>query len=147
MKHINRLFIVLLIMTGLQLSACAPEAVVEEESKPVSLEPIAGTDLNRLTLTEKAAERLGLETAPVLSEPIDGVERLVIPYAALLYDPSGQAWVYVNVEPLVFVRQTITVDSILGDQVILSEGPEAGATVVTLGATELFGSESEFEEE
>jgi hypothetical protein len=53
----------------------------------------------------------------------------------------------VNVEPLVFVRQAITVDDITGDQVILSEGPEAGANVVTMGATELFGSESEFEEE
>ena len=78
---------------------------------------------------------------------VDGIDRLVVPYAALLYDTSGQAWVYVNVEPLVFMRQAITVDSIQGDQVILSEGPEAGANVVTLGATELYGSESEFEEE
>jgi hypothetical protein len=53
----------------------------------------------------------------------------------------------VNVEPLVYMRQEITVDSIQGDQVLLSKGPEAGTAVVTLGATELFGSESEFEEE
>ena len=139
--------IMIVMLLALSLSACAPEAIAEDENKPVSLEPIAGTDLNRLTLTQKAAERLGLETAPVLSQPIDGTERLVIPYAALLYDPSGQAWVYVNIEPLVFVRQAITVDSIEGDDVILSDGPDAGATVVTLGATELFGSEEEFEEE
>jgi len=143
MKHINRLILLVLIIVGLQLSACASASVPEEENKPVTLEPIAGTDLNRLTLTEKAAERLGLETAPVLTQH----DQLVVPYAALLYDTSGQAWVYVNVEPLVFVRQTITVDSIQGDQVILSEGLEAGAIVVTLGATELYGSEAEFEEE
>jgi hypothetical protein len=53
----------------------------------------------------------------------------------------------VNVGPLQYERQAITVDSIEGDQVFLSDGPEAGANVVTLGATELFGSESEFEEE
>jgi hypothetical protein len=41
----------------------------------------------------------------------------------------------------------VTVNTIDGDQVVLSQGPEAGAQVVTLGATELFGSESEFEEE
>jgi hypothetical protein len=82
-----------------------------------------------------------------VTKQVDGAERLVVPYAALLYDPSGQAWVYVNVEPLVFVRQAITIDDISGDQVILSEGPESGANVVTMGATELFGSESEFEEE
>ena len=147
MKYINALIVLVLLSGSLLLSACAPAAATEEEIKPITLEPIAGTDLHRLTLTEKAAERLGLETAPVVAQQVDGVDRLAIPYAALLYDPSGQAWVYVNEGPLVFVRQTITVDSIDGDQVILSEGPEAGTNVVTLGATELFGSEEEFEEE
>lgn len=141
MKLQRLTFIVILFV--LLLSACAPGAVAEEENKPVSLEPIPGTDLNRITLTEKAAERLGLEMASVAAK--EG--QVAVPYAALLYDPSGQAWVYVNVEPLVFVRQMVTVSSIDGDEVILSEGPEAGTDVVTLGATELFGSESEFEEE
>ena len=143
MKFINKLFVFALLSTALLLAACGPAAAPEEENKPVTLEPIAGTDLNRLTLTEKAAERLGLETAPV----VDQEGQLVIPYAALLYDTTGQAWVYVNVGPLAFERQEITVDSIEGDQVMLSKGPEAGADVVTLGATELYGSESEFEEE
>lgn len=143
MKLNFRLLMLIVVLLALPLSACAPAAAPEEEEKPVTLEPIAGTDLNRLTLTEKAAERLGLETVPVVSQ--EG--QVVIPYAALLYDPSGQAWVYVNVGPLAFERQEITVDSIQGDQVILSKGPEAGANVVTLGATELYGSEEEFEEE
>lgn len=147
MKFINALIILVLLSVGLLLSACAPAAAPEDEIKPVSLEPIEGTDLNRITLTEQAAERLGLETAQVTAQEIDGADRLVVPYAALLYDPSGQAWVYVNIESLVFVRQAITVDSIDGDEVYLSEGPDAGAAVVTMGATELFGSESEFEEE
>jgi hypothetical protein len=147
MKYINTLIVLVLLGISLLLSACAPAAAPEEENKPVTLEPIAGTDLNRLTLTEKAAERLGLETEPVISQQVNGVDQLVVPYAALLYDTSGQAWVYVSVEPLVFMREAITVDSIQGDQVILSEGLEAGANVVTLGATELYGSESEFEEE
>ena len=143
MKYINLLLVIALISAGLLLSACAPAAAPEEEEKPVTLEPIAGTELNRLTLTEKAAERLGLETVPVVAE----ADQVVIPYAALLYDSSGQAWVYVNVGPLAYERQEITVDSIDGDKVFLSKGPEAGAEVVTMGATELFGSESEFEEE
>jgi hypothetical protein len=143
----SRWLILIVMIAALSLAACGPAAEPEDENKPVTLEPIAGTDLNRLTLTEKAAERLGLETATVLTQQVDGAERLVIPYAALLYDPSGQAWVYVNVEPLVFMRQAIMVDSIEGNDVILSEGPEAGAKVVTMGATELYGSESEFEEE
>jgi hypothetical protein len=148
MKLNFRLLILIAILLTLPLSACGAQIpVTGEEAKPVQLDPIAGTDLNRLTLTEKAAERLGLETVPVLAQQIDGAERLVIPYAALLYDTSGVTWVYVNVEPLVFMRQEITVDSIQGNDVVLSEGPEAGTNVVTFGATELFGSESEFAEE
>jgi len=139
-----RLLILIAILAVFPLAACGPAAAPEEEAeKPVTLEPIAGTDLNRLTLTEKAAERLGVETAPVVAQE-GGV---VVPYAALLYDPSGQAWVYVNVGPLAYERQEVTVDSIDGDKAVLSKGPEAGANVVTMGATELFGSESEFEEE
>ncbi len=148
MKLNISLSILLAFLLVLPLSACgAQDTGNRRGSQTCKLDPIAGTDLNRLTLTEKAAERLGLETAQVRAEQVDGAEQLVIPYAALLYDPSGVTWVYVNVEPLVFVRQAIVVDSIQGDDVFLSEGPEAGANVVTLGATELFGSESEFEEE
>ena len=142
-----RWLILIVVFSLLPLSACAPQAPVDEEEKTVALEPIPGTDLNRITLTEQAAERLGLETAEVQAQQIDGVDRLVVPYAALLYDPSGTAWVYVSLEPLVFERQAVTVEDISGDQVILSEGPKDGARVVTMGATELFGSESEFEEE
>ena len=138
-----RLLMFIAILAIFPLAACPPAAAPEEEQKPVTLEPIAGTDLNRITLTEKAAERLGLETAPVAAQ--EG--QVVVPYAALLYDPSGQAWVYVTVGPLAYERQKVTVNTIDGDQVVLSQGPEAGAQVVTLGATELFGSESEFEEE
>jgi hypothetical protein len=147
MKFSLRALILIAILFALSLSACAPDAEPEDENKPVTLESIDGTDLNRLTLSEKAAERLGLEIATVQTQQIDGAERLVVPYAALLYDPSGGAWVYVNVSPLVFVREAISVDFIEGDAVVLFEGPKAGSSVVTMGATELFGSESEFEEE
>ena len=147
MKRTTLFLSLFLIIASLFLNACGGPAPEEERASPVSLEPIPGTDLNRITLTEKAAERLGVETVPVHAQQVNGIERMVVPYAALLYDPSGQAWVYVNVEPLVFVREPITVASINGDEAILSKGPEAGAAVVTLGATELFGSESEFEEE
>ena len=79
MKYFN-VVIVLVLSAGLLLSACAPEVAPEEEIKPVTLEPIAGTDLNRLTLTEKAAERLGLETVPVSAQE----DQMVIPLARLL---------------------------------------------------------------
>jgi len=135
--------ILIAMLAALSLSACAPAAPVEDEIKPVTLEPITGTDLNRLTLTEDAAKRLDVQTAEV--READG--KMVVPYASILYEANGNTWVYVNVAPLVYIRQAIVIDSINGDEAILSKGPDSGAAVVTVGAAELYGSESEFEEE
>jgi hypothetical protein len=143
MKYINILLVIVLAVTGLLLAACAPAAAPEEETKPVSLEPVTGTDLNRITLTEEAAKRLDVQTAEV--HETDG--KMVVPYASILYEANGNTWIYVNVAPLVYVREAIVIDSINGDEAILSKGPDSGSTVVTVGAAELYGSESEFEEE
>ena len=135
--------ILIALLAALSLSACAPAAPVEDETKPVTLEPITGTDLNRLTLTADAAKRLDVQTAE--AREVNG--QMVVPYASVLYEANGNTWVYVNIAPLVFVRQAIVIDSINGDQAILSKGPDSGSAVVTVGAAELYGSESEFEEE
>ena len=70
-----------------------------------------------------------------------GEKRKIIPYAAVLYDAKGNAWVYTNPEPLVFVRQPIQIDTIVGNEVLLVDGPPAGTAVVTVGGAELFGTE------
>jgi hypothetical protein len=74
-------------------------------------------------------------------------KQLTIPYAAVLYDTTGKTWVYTTSASLVFVRSPVTVDHIEGDQAVLTAGPAVGTAVVTTGAEELFGSETEFEEE
>jgi len=248
MRHHNhRWTAVILIIVGLLLAACAPTPAAVEKIVPAKVEKIEGTDLKRVTLTEKAAERLDIQTAPLREEQVvrtrmvggmvvtspDGVgpgpgkvwvrvllsesdlnqidrsqpalilsldddeaegltaeadegpevddaedddsaeaalyfvvdnadnrlvlgqrvfveislsgtgtARKIIPYAAVIYDPQGATWVYTNPEPLVFVRQPIVVDYIKGESAILLEGPSAGTVVVTVGAAELFGTET-----
>jgi hypothetical protein len=133
MKYINRLIIAILLVAGL-LSACAPKSETVEKISPSMLEPIEGTDLSRVILTEKAAERLGIETAPIQGN--------TIPYAAVIYDTEGNTWVYTNPEPLTFVRAPIVVDYIEGDTAFLSEGLDSGITVVTVGVAEIYGTET-----
>ena len=70
-----------------------------------------------------------------------GEKRKILPYAALLYDAKGNAWVYANPEPLVFIRHPIQIDAIVGDEVLLVDGPPAGTVVVTVGGAELYGAE------
>lgn len=260
MKLINRWMAAIVVILSLLLSACGSSSVPVEKVQPSRLEPIEGTDFSRVVLTEKAAERLDIQVAPVREEQIsrtltvggqviaasdssgsnpasadsqavttgikmatvmrvplnetklkevdrsqparvlslddeedsdDGtagltaeldesladddpedsalyyvldsteqsltpgqgvlvelslaggdVPRKVAPYAAVLYGVHGETWVYTNPEPLVFVRQPILIDYIEDDLAILSDGPEAGTDVVTVGAAELFGAET-----
>jgi hypothetical protein len=249
MKNMNRRIMATFVVLSLLLSACG-QSSVEKNPPPSKLEPIEGSDYQRVVLTEKAAERLDIQTAPLgeemvvrkhtvggqvvtvpeaeaglvwarvslskseydqvdqdlptlvlalddeeeedrgwpaepderpgLDDPEDvdlpgedlveelyyliespehGLEvgqavlieltlsaqetlRKVVPYAAVLYGVHGETWVYSNPEPLVYVRQPIVVDYIEGDVAVLSEGPQVGTAVVTVGAAELFGTET-----
>jgi hypothetical protein len=129
---------VVLSVGALILSACreAPsdEHVIDE---PVKVEHVGGTDVARLTLTAKAAERLGIETARVEKEG----KQTLISSAAVLVDPDGDFWVYTNPEPLVFVRHAIRIDYEEGGQAYVSAGPRPGTKVVTVGVAELYGAE------
>ena len=134
---------VLLSALGLVVySGVAADETGVGESEPAYVEPIDGGSLNRIVLTEKAAQRIGLATAPVADEASNGVPSKVIPYSAVIYSPTGETWAYISPEPRVFVREAIRIDRIEGDKVILSEGPDAGTEVVTVGAAELLGAES-----
>lgn len=131
---------------GLSLAGCTTASIslppVESEP-PSHVEHIEGSELSRVTLSEKAAERLGIETAEVRIEEIDGQPRQIIPYGAVLYDPTGAAWTYTSPEPLTFVRHAITIDTIDGDRALLTEGPEEGTVVASVGVAELYGTEYE----
>ena len=144
MKRSRLLMVGVLIVAGLQLAACAqtPQATASEE-EPAYSEPIAGTELNRVVVTEQAAQRLGIQTAPVGEEQVNGTQRTVIPYAAVIYDLHGATWVYTSPQPLTYVRAPITIERIDGDRAILVDGPPVGTEVVTVGVAELYGTEYE----
>ena len=116
-------------------------------NRATKIERIANSELNRLTLSAKTAERLEIKTAPVVERQMTRGSsaglRKVVPYSAVLYDSSSNTWVYTNPQPLVYVRQSIKVDYFDRDQAILLEGPNVGTPVVTVGAAELFGTEFE----
>lgn len=129
---------VLALLACLPLAACAdvPSSTASLPD-PVTVEAVGGTDLKRLTLTEKAAGRLGVTTAPVTAEG----DRLLMPYAALLYLPDGTTFAYTNPDGRSYVRAGVTVEGIRGDQAVLTAGPPPGTAVVTIGGAELWGAE------
>ena len=135
MKRINRLIMIILIFAGFLLSACGGQIpVTGDKVAPSSLEPIEGSELSRVILTEKAAERIGVETVPVRG--------LVVPYSAVIYDIEGNTWIYTNPAPLTFVRAPIEISRIDGDQVLLAQALESDAPIVTMGVIEIYGAET-----
>lgn len=138
MKHNNRwIMILLLIPAALFLAACG-QTVEAETAKPAYVEEIEGSKFKRVVVTEKAAERLDIQTAQVSEEQ----GALVVPYSTLIYGLHGETWLYTSPGPLTYVRHPITVERIEGDLAFLSDGPELGTEVVTVGVAELYGEET-----
>ena len=137
-------FLVLALLALLFMAVWPPAASAGGESGKKAngasrLEPIEGAKLSRVVLTQSAAQRLDIRTSEIRS---DGSGKLIAPYAALIYDVSGAAWVYTNSTPLAYLRHAVVVESIVGPDVYLAMGPAAGTQVVTVGASELYGAES-----
>jgi hypothetical protein len=132
----HRWFFVGLAVAALALGGCNSASTSAPKVEAITIEE-QDSGLKILTLSEKAAERLGVVTAPVAGSG----SSMTIPYAAVVYDAEGATWAYVNSQPLVYMREAITVEEIDGDVARLSAGPASGTPVVTTGAAELYGAE------
>jgi hypothetical protein len=145
MRHSKRWIAVLGLLVAVSpLSACTQTSAEGSSHKeePAKVEHLEASDLSRLTLTAKAVERLGIQTTPLRDVTVAGKLRKVVPYGAVLYDKKGETWVYVSPAANVYVREQITVDLIQENRAILTSGPAAGTAVVSVGAAELYGTET-----
>ena len=64
------------LLVGVMLTSCNGPAATSSKEKPATIAKIAGSDLSRITLTEKAAQRLALETVPVRIETVVRMRRV-----------------------------------------------------------------------
>lgn len=144
MSHRKPWVVLLAVVAAASLSGCAKTVVsASAKTEPFKLEPIKGTELNRLTVEAKSVQRIGLKTEKVGALLRFGGEsqRTTVPYGALMYDAKGTTFVYTNPEPLVFVRHPVTVEYVEDDLAVLVAGPPRGTSVVTVGVAELQGIE------
>ena len=132
----------LVVTAALSVSACKE---VESETaagyEPATLEAVKGKgdDYKRVVFTQEGADRTAVRTATVRAS--GGQE--VVPYKSLIYNDEAKTFVYTSPKSLEYERVPVTVDRIEGNRVLLSKGPAAGTKVVTVGATEVYGTELE----
>jgi hypothetical protein len=127
-------------IAGLLLAGCG-EAVDDSyviRNDPGHVEEVEGSDIPRVTLTEAAARRLGVQTT-VVEKARRG---LAVPSTAVIVDPEGVWWVYTNGHGFHYVRHEVEVLRERDGRTVLSRGPAAGTEVVTVGVAELYGVES-----
>ena len=147
MRFSFQLTVAALAIAGLQLAGCQ-EKTTYTKVEPAHVDHKEGEEISKLTLTEKAMERLDVQTTPVHEVEADGSQsaagdqaRSVVPYSAILYVAKGDAFVYTSAGPRTFIRHPVDVDYIEGGQAVLKAGPPAGTQVVSVGVAELFGTE------
>lgn len=119
----------------------APTRAANYVVAPPSADPAATTvDLFYELANEDGRVVPGQKLAVTL--PVRGRRKsLVVPWAAILYDVHGSAWVYQQVAPRTYARCRVEVAYVDGGMAVLAAGPAPGAKVVTDGAVELFGTE------
>ena len=120
--------------------SCAAALAAESAGKrlPARVEATSDAGIKKVTLTARAAERLGVQLDEVRADPSG---RQIVPYGAILYDLTGKTWVYVSSDALSFVRGAVTIDTIKGVNVYLKDGPPTGTKVLVTGVPQVFGTE------
>ena len=127
-------------------SGCSEAGASNEENPETAVtveEPAEEGQPARLTVSERAEQRLGLRTEPVrpLTGQAGGATE-VIAYSAVVYDENGKSWTFSAPSPRAYIRVPIVITSITGQTVQLKSGPPVGTQVVVVGAPELVGAEA-----
>jgi hypothetical protein len=141
---IRRAVVSLGVLACLALPGCGQSSLPDEPVDAAQVDPIKGTDLNRITLSAGSAEHIGIRTAPVRTAP---GKLEAIPYSAVMYDSEGKPYTYESPKRLTFVRHEIAIDHLTATVAYLRDGPALGRAVVTVGAPELLGTEEGVEED
>jgi hypothetical protein len=145
-SHLRWIASVLLAAT-FGVAGCTPADEPKGDSlgdTAAQVDPGDGSQPATITITQDARDRLGIETTAVLTDPARGGTSTtsVIPYAAVVYDAEGEAWVFASPAPGTYKRAPIIIAAIKADSAILTRGPIPGTAVVTVGASELVGMEA-----
>jgi hypothetical protein len=139
--------VTLALLGGTAACSSGSSSNAQEPAPPATVETPQAGGPAKVTLTDDALHKFGLQTTAVRHAHVTVSGRpassIVVPYAAVVYDGDGASWAYAQVAPGAFVREPITIAAVQGDTAVLSKGPADGTQVVTVGAPLLVGAEAQ----
>jgi membrane fusion protein, heavy metal efflux system len=101
----------------------------------------ATADLYFVLSNTDSSLRPGQRVGATLAGNSNSGDRLVVSLAAVLYDVNGGTWVYEVIAQHKFLRRRISISRVIDNIAVIESGPAAGTSIVTDGASELFGTE------
>lgn len=125
-------------------------------SAPPSANPLAGTVDLYFTLANPDGKLRPGERVGATIDLKDPEKSRTVPWGAVIHDVYGGTWVYEETAPHTYVRIRVEVRHVQDGTAVLQvrrvkmgaemmeTGPKVGATIVTVGAAELFGTEVGF---
>ena len=128
------------------LAACTEvKSADKEHYSPATITPVKGGEegLVSVTLTQEGADRIDIATG----RGRGGARgQQGIPYAALLYEKDGSAFVYTNPSGLTTCARTSRSTAWRAIACCSARGPRSARSVVTTGAPQVHGAELEYGE-
>ncbi len=115
-------------------------------ASPVSAPPSAdaasaSVDLFYMVTNVRLALRPGERVQVDVPLRDTGGASLAVPWAAVVYDHDGGAWVYERLKERTYARRRVSIGEVRGAWAVVRSGLRAGIVVVTDGAAELLGTE------
>lgn len=116
-----------------------------EKVQPIAAPPTATPLSSTVDLYYQLDNRQGLfrpgQRVSVQIPLTDNSEQKVVPWSATVQDIYGGCWIYERIAEHKFVRRRVQVKRVVDSWAVLDQGPAVGATIVTTGVAELFGTE------
>ncbi len=152
MPNIKRPLIAIAVPLGLVLAGCGSSNSVSIPSS--GRHEALGGPTGQIVLSALGAQRIGLQTqvtqavppprpgpAIVKTTTVGGVKHttttpaptptipagspsVIIPYSAVVYDPSGKTYAFSNTGPLTYVEVPVDIDHVSGNSAYLRHGAE-----------------------
>lgn len=141
MKNYLFMFVLGTLVGSWCLVGCNSHDKKYSKIQPAKVETRPGERIPNVILTPEAEKRLGIETSKTEIGRSSNQKLFQVPSSSILYDETGRNWIYFSLGNQTYHRTEIRLVKIEGKSAFISIPKSIQSPVVTVGASELLGTE------